>query len=412
MRVIIFCLAIASSAIAPVRSFAAAPNPTDAIEPAFGLPTAQETADETIRIIEASSQMGGQELQRRLIAAATGGLPMTAQEIAQAQNPNIHYAPDQRAVTTREYAYRADGKISGYRDSQEQAEYYYDALGRRVAKKVTQGSETFTQTYVYEGTSNRILQAKGGDGTITTYLDGQGPNDHLGESKNGVYKGYVTDHSGSILNGEAAGDTHSFGLFGEPNDPPPLSSYSSPTMYGFQGMQYEPESQKYFTANRTYDPHTGRWLSQDPIGYGSGDPNFYRAMANNPLRYTDPTGKNISIYVLPPDHEVLSITDPKSPTGVTYVDFYPTSGTGLFTPTNGTVAIQPSYPLPLIPVTTYTTTPAQDLQALQTAQSIQTLANMGQYQYTPLPPITGIISGNSGTNCWGFGSDICNNRCK
>jgi RHS repeat-associated protein len=42
--------------------------------------------------------------------------------------------------------------------------------------------------------------------------------------------------------------------------------------------------------NRWYDASTGRWLSEDPIGFGGGDDNLYRYVGNSPLANTDPTG--------------------------------------------------------------------------------------------------------------------------
>lgn len=36
---------------------------------------------------------------------------------------------------------------------------------------------------------------------------------------------------------------------------------------------------------------TGRFLSEDPIGFMSGDTNFYRYVGNNPIRDRDPSGK-------------------------------------------------------------------------------------------------------------------------
>ena len=43
---------------------------------------------------------------------------------------------------------------------------------------------------------------------------------------------------------------------------------------------------------RYYDPSTQRFLSQDPIGFASGDFNFYRYVGNSPLSNTDPFGKS------------------------------------------------------------------------------------------------------------------------
>ena len=41
-----------------------------------------------------------------------------------------------------------------------------------------------------------------------------------------------------------------------------------------------------------YNPQTGRFLSEDPIRFDSGDYNLYRYVQNRPLIQTDPTGKS------------------------------------------------------------------------------------------------------------------------
>ena len=39
-----------------------------------------------------------------------------------------------------------------------------------------------------------------------------------------------------------------------------------------------------------YDPETGTFISEDPIGFGGGDANLYRYVGNNPVNYSDPYG--------------------------------------------------------------------------------------------------------------------------
>jgi hypothetical protein len=39
-----------------------------------------------------------------------------------------------------------------------------------------------------------------------------------------------------------------------------------------------------------FDPTTGRWLMEDPIAFGAGDPNLYRYVENNPTNANDPFG--------------------------------------------------------------------------------------------------------------------------
>ena len=42
---------------------------------------------------------------------------------------------------------------------------------------------------------------------------------------------------------------------------------------------------------RYYDPQIERFLGEDPIGFSSGDFNFYGYVKNSPLNYNDPSGK-------------------------------------------------------------------------------------------------------------------------
>src|SRR5262249_43023612 len=44
------------------------------------------------------------------------------------------------------------------------------------------------------------------------------------------------------------------------------------------------------TRARYYDPATGRWTSQDPIGFGAEDNNLYRYVKNGQLNGVDPNG--------------------------------------------------------------------------------------------------------------------------
>jgi len=46
----------------------------------------------------------------------------------------------------------------------------------------------------------------------------------------------------------------------------------------------------YYDHARWYDPHTGRFISQDPSGFGAGDFNLYRYVGNDPMNFTDPRG--------------------------------------------------------------------------------------------------------------------------
>ena len=60
--------------------------------------------------------------------------------------------------------------------------------------------------------------------------------------------------------------------------------------FTFTGREYDAETGCYYYRARYYCPGTGRFLSEDPIGFRGLDTNFYRYVLNNPVRFSDPTG--------------------------------------------------------------------------------------------------------------------------
>jgi len=60
--------------------------------------------------------------------------------------------------------------------------------------------------------------------------------------------------------------------------------------YLFTGREFDAETGLYYYRARYYDPATGRFVSQDPIGFDAGDANLYRYVGNAPTNATDPFG--------------------------------------------------------------------------------------------------------------------------
>jgi len=208
------------------------------------------------------------------------------------------YAPDSDGMgdlatqmqgsARKTYTYRADDRLVDFEDGTHIDNYFYDSLGRRIAKRISGAGSDFSQNYVYLGEEDRIILGKAGDGTITAYFDGQSIDAHLAEVSIGSAKGYVTDHLGSVLNSDAAGSSHSFGLFGESASVSESAGGAS-VHYGFAGRQLDGESSTYFNRARNYDPSTGTWSSQDLVGAEAGE-NYYRYVSNSPAVFVDPEG--------------------------------------------------------------------------------------------------------------------------
>jgi RHS repeat-associated protein len=58
---------------------------------------------------------------------------------------------------------------------------------------------------------------------------------------------------------------------------------------GYTGREDDGTELVYYRA-RYYHPTLQRFVSEDPIGFESGDTNLYAYVENNPLRYVDPLG--------------------------------------------------------------------------------------------------------------------------
>jgi RHS repeat-associated protein len=61
-------------------------------------------------------------------------------------------------------------------------------------------------------------------------------------------------------------------------------------LYKWTGRQVDQETGCQYNRARFYDPNTGRWTSQDPLGFDAGDSNLYRYVQNNATNASDPTG--------------------------------------------------------------------------------------------------------------------------
>ena len=79
-------------------------------------------------------------------------------------------------------------------------------------------------------------------------------------------RGDITDSAGNII------DTIQYNTFGVASDPHPLLS----DRYLYTSREYDKELDLQYNRARYYDANTGRWISQDPLGFDAGDSNLYR----------------------------------------------------------------------------------------------------------------------------------------
>ncbi len=192
------------------------------------------------------------------------------------------------------------------------AAYRYDGLGRRIEKDVNGN----TIRYVYDG-SDILLEYDGSNALLARYTHGPDIDDPLMLERDLDSSGtfeltetffYQIDGLGSITEltdstGVVARTlvTDAYGRITQDT-----GGVAQPFIY--TGREFDAESGLYFYRARYYDPATGRFLSEDPIGFAGGDENLYRYVENNPISFVDLSGL---AKAKPPKG-----IDPKNPLGL------------------------------------------------------------------------------------------------
>lgn len=162
------------------------------------------------------------------------------------------------------------------------ATYRYDGVGRRIEKNVN-GQVT---RYIYDGPS--ILLEYAGSTLSARYTQGPGVDEILAVERGGVTTYFQSDAQRSVVRtvgSDGSTATLSYDTFGRITD----QDGNLVAPYAFQGREYDAESGLYYFRARYYDPSTGRFVSEDPIGFAAGI-NFYAFVRNNPVTLTDPSG--------------------------------------------------------------------------------------------------------------------------
>jgi RHS repeat-associated protein len=190
-----------------------------------------------------------------------------------------------------------------------QADYSYDVFRNRIQKTVDDDGAgpdpAVVQRYVLDGWNPAKGTPAGNenydvwadlDGALsltTRYLRGDKVDELIGRVDGSNPYWVLTDHLGSIRDvidgGGALADSLKYDSFGnidtgtETND-----AYRG--RYTWTGRELDLETQLQYNRGRYYDATTGRWISQDPLGFDAGDSNLYRYLNNAPTGGTDPSG--------------------------------------------------------------------------------------------------------------------------
>ena len=186
-------------------------------------------------------------------------------------------------------------------------DYFYDAFGRMVRRVA---GET-TENYVYDGENLALVMGSGGverefyvPGT-TLVLATEGAMLWTGTQPYSAVTWLLTDNQGSVrdeavyvynettgLGTVAVGAHEVYDAFGQITwQGPQLPGSRNQAGFGYDSMLQDPVSGLSYARMRWYNPATGNWLSQDPIGFDAGQTNLSEFCGNSPTNEIDPSGE-------------------------------------------------------------------------------------------------------------------------
>ena len=160
--------------------------------------------------------------------------------------------------------------------------FVYDAFGRRQRKTI---DGTITDV-VYDG-PNPVRQAVGSN--TVDLLAGLGIDEYLTRTDSSGPRDLLTDALGSTVGLSDSSGTIQTEYRYEPFGATTVSGAISANELRYTGREDDGTGVYYYRA-RYYHPGLQRFISEDPIGWRAGEPNFYAYATNNPTTYSDPLG--------------------------------------------------------------------------------------------------------------------------
>ena len=160
--------------------------------------------------------------------------------------------------------------------------FKYDPFGRRIYKS----SPTWTGAFVYDG--DNLLETLNASGAVVSDYTQGGMDEPFAELRSGTTSYYQEGPDSVTSLSNAAGalaNTYIYDSFGNLTN----STGTLRNPFQYTAREFDQETSLYYYRARYYDAETGRFISEDPMGFDAGV-NFYAYVENNPINYIDPSG--------------------------------------------------------------------------------------------------------------------------
>jgi len=196
-------------------------------------------------------------------------------------NGNLATSTDAGVTTT--HTWNTRNQLTSISRTGFTASFTYDSFGRRTGRTVN-GTVT---NYVYDGLNP--VQEKNGVTVTANLLTGLGIDEFFTRTDSVGVRSLLSDAlSSTVALGDGTGTLQTQYTY-EPFGITTQTGAASTSSYKFTGREDDGTGLMYYRA-RYYHPRLQRFISEDPIGFFSGNTNPYAYVANDPLSNIDPLG--------------------------------------------------------------------------------------------------------------------------
>ena len=190
-------------------------------------------------------------------------------------------------TSNRSFIYNVSGNLNKVSWASQYQDYKHDTDDRRIA---TYANGAIKSKLVYGLGNSPVSELNEYDRIVNTFVYADNSTPVL-IRKGSVDYYIISDIRGSVrmVVKSSTGEIRqqlSYDAFGK------VTQDTNPgyTPFGYAGGLYDYRTDLVRFGARDYSAEVGRWTAEDPIGFWSGDVNFYAYVANDPINFVDPSG--------------------------------------------------------------------------------------------------------------------------